>query len=142
MIDEPAGNCLLERDIPGADAPVKSPRRNTHEAEYDEQGFPGFCRGSGDVDDFVVGRARRQTDRAAKATAAAAHMTIRGAAHGLDRDERRAIDHPHPSIVGPARQSPGLLIDAEMHRREFGEHAEDAIHGTEVACLLYTSPSP
>jgi len=48
--------------------------------------------------DLMIGRARVQADGAAKAAAAAAHMTFGGAAHGLDCDERGAIDHPHPAL--------------------------------------------
>jgi hypothetical protein len=69
----------------------------------------------------MIGRARRQADRAAKAIAPAAHVAVGAAAHRLDRDERRAIDRPHPGVAGLTGQGPGILVDAEMHRGKLGQ---------------------
>src|ERR1700730_18448784 len=102
MIGEPARHRLLERDKPGAAAPMEGATRSAHQAEDDQHTFPWLRRRSGDMHDLMVGHARRQADGAAKAAAAAAHMTFRGAAHGFDPNEWRAINHPHSGIVGPA----------------------------------------
>src|ERR1700724_4572838 len=110
MIDEPAAQRLLQRDEPGTDAPMEGADRNAHQAEDDEQAFPRFWRRARDMHDFMIGRARRQADRVAKALATAAHVAVGTAAHGLDRDERRAIDRPHPGIAGLTRQGPGVLV--------------------------------
>ena len=61
LIDEPAGERLLECDIQGADAPMKGADSNSHEAVNDEQTFPGLWGYPGDMKDFMIGRARRQS---------------------------------------------------------------------------------
>src|SRR3984893_12247391 len=116
---------MLDSTAPSAAAESTLVRLSTRSAR--------FWRHARDMHDFMIGRARRQADRVAKAVATAAHVTVRAAAHRLDRDERRAIDRPHPGVAGLTRQGPGILVDAEMHRGKLGQQAEDAVDRAEKA---------
>ena len=64
--EQPFGDHLLRSHEPGTGGPVERPGGDAHETEDDQDRFPRLWCASGNVDDFVVGRAARQPYRPRK----------------------------------------------------------------------------
>ncbi len=83
--------------------------------------------------DLLAGRAARQRHRPAETAAPAAHMAIGAAAHGADRNQRRAIHTLRPGNGGFGAWSHAARSTRKWTGASFARQAKDAVHRAQIA---------